>query len=342
MSSIVPDFKTTLTDAPQEKFLEFKQECEFIASNLFNDFHPDGLRATGATMTDDDWTSYCNHQELLLGNQPLLFLPPRKIPIKPMIFAGNASNATVAIYNDENNTFINFYKSITAYKLKLMDAVGPLIMNAIKDPLTGWLKVTCIDIMHYVTLNYGTMSASVFQKLKLGLKEIFFSNDMTTLLAEINQLTLKFEILAAHGQPLSNLDKTQTVITAIQDIQGMPSLIQHFNVSHPTVISQSHQNLIKFITTHYHIFIIPTQSTSMYSSTFSTKTKIGLGKQLSQETKDFKTLDSSKSRNVFCYFHGWNTSHTGLECFVMKKKGNLNKNTGKPFTKTEIEAKGKH
>jgi hypothetical protein len=204
----------------------------------------------------------------------------------------------------------------------------------LEHPITGFRNISIIDILNHLEAAYGTLTPSVFAKIMVEVDKPFEDHTLEGFQNSSSALKKNFAILAINGQPLSEMQKMKKLIDNCMHFQGMNDCIRQYYIVVPAIANQNFQGLILFIITHYNNFI--TIPKNPYSSrSFASTRSSSPGKR--PQSPD-KAKESISVKKFFCYVHGKNSTHNGMDCFYMKNKKNINKDTKKPFGKSEMEA----
>jgi hypothetical protein len=299
---------------------------------MLREFGENGLYGTGIAMTNLEWAAF---------SLPVDPPPARPYPTSPLHPAGGAGAGTVAIYNQEKNLYINFQNNVGILKSKIISAIGPSISGHLEHPTTGFRNISIIDILDHLHLYYGKLTPQVFGKLMEAVDAPFTDHSLEGYQASTNELRKKFEILASNGQPFSEMQKMKKLIDNTREFMGMNECVRQFYIDEKVAINQNFQNLSVFVSTHYSNFIEIETMNNFSGKSFAITQRISTEK-LRTGSPGKHRASTPPSKKYYCYVHNWNATHNGCDCFVMKKQGSINKKTGKPFTKLEIESRGKH
>jgi hypothetical protein len=340
MSISIPDFKIRLEGCAEEQLFAFIQEANYLASNIYNEYDLEGLYATGSTMANADWLAYLTAKNITLGIAAPGPNPERNLPAAPIMFDGHSTAGTIARYNHMFALQSGYQRSLAAYKVKLIDAVGPTIMAALHHPVYGLQKVTCTQIMQHLYDNFGVLSSESLSRLTTQINLKFTQTDLPAFFANVTSLESKLKILELHNQPISNIDKCKLLMNAISGFQGYHEVRRQFLYAYPLVQDQTLGNLRAFIGTHFSTFT-SVQDVNQYALSFSVSRSSSPSRPRSPgppQSRKVSRRPSPVSKKIFCFHHGWNNSHTGKECLFMKT--NINPKTNKPFKTKEINANG--
>jgi hypothetical protein len=147
-----------------------------------------------------------------------------------------------------------------------------------------------------------------------------------------------------HNQPISNIDQCKLLMKALSHFNNFTELKKQFLYAHPLVQNQTFSNLKTFVGTHFSM-LEEVEEISSYGSAFSSRRSSSPRQSRPSGSSSVKVEapTSTTTKSLYCTCHGWNATHKGQDCFTMKKKKNIiNKKTGKPFTKAEINATGRN
>ena len=209
-------------------------------------------------------------------------------------------------------------------KENLFQSIGPDNKGTLEKNGTGYRMVTCKHTVDAMLKLYNLSTAQTLKSLQAALKnpmtgEQDFQQYMTTFRANVNKLSRA-------GQPPTDFTQIQSIVTATEHHAVISAAIGTYMDTFPLLADQKPDALVEHI-----ILRVPnhaTASTLGYANAALSKEDIvkmindaraeGVKEGRKQISKSSAVKNQySKEANQYCFFHGYNISHTGLNCRYM-------------------------
>ena len=278
---------TRLETDPRVNVHQWTMDHCDLASTLATRCYPGGLYGAGYALTDAAW-----NQE----HPPQKPVPRPTIPL-PDEVAGNASNATVALYQNDLAMHHAFNQAIEDYRQALLLSIGPTIRAELQHPTTGFRAVTVTTIINHVQEHYGTPTAQSLHALHARLDVPFESE--ATFRAEARQFQVNLAHLSNAGQPISAYQAMTKLEHATAHLPNVTFAIGQYKRTTEQAV-RTLAAMIAFVTKHMDNVTV---ADAGYAGAAAT------------------TRNDGPPR-VYCYAHGYD-KHAGTVCKLMASMPNI-------------------
>lgn len=162
------------------------------------------------------------------------------------MFAPNAANAAVAMYNHTQKRYTETMTGIAAIKTRTIALIGPTIAGEAGDPVHGTILLTHTDVINYVYNNYGELNA---QDLTLLQHRVRTFDSALAIMTNISQQKKTLSLLQPHGIFTSNFDRINCLAFATSSNPQLVQLINDYKRLHPALLDQTYQGATEYIRT---------------------------------------------------------------------------------------------
>jgi len=328
-------FEPTLKKDPRLNYLKIRDRIFFEASTLCNDITQNrGLiffvislakfRALpGNTTLDAD------------GNEVYAEGYDHQTPIP--IPANNASAIAVKIYDINITNRKEILKTLAQLTRKVINTLASDDISVLSIGDEGMMNVTLREIFAHMEAKYGVLNQADFDKIFEKLVATKSPTQDYSVLAELHRDL--HNLLARAGQISTEYHKTKYLADALQHDPAGLYAIEIFYRSFPAIPDRNYEDLVEILLLHAPTFIT-TNSTLGYSNAMSiTATASALAapmdaaghaqiiakhqRELAALNKKNGVAPRSRSSSKpagqkYCYIHGYQKSHIGVDCNVLK------------------------
>ena len=336
-------FKTSLKTNPRLHYVSFKDEVITYASNQCNEYTGDtGL--LGYLLPAAQWAAFPGNRTVVAGVVVIAPIYDIATAIDPP--ANNASNATVKIYEMAINKRIAVKRGIQTLKAFMIEITPDSDLSELKDTEYAMTSVTPAQIYAHLGV-YSVLEQKDYDLIddRLNLPKSA-TEDYKTLAETHRDL---HALLASSGQPKNQKEKTALFMKALETDYAGHEACREFIRAHPLVATRNFVDLVATVLLHAPS-IVPTTSALGYSNA---QTTISVASALVAPTTEAELVahiaecqrkvsamrrtsgaPASAPKTVnpvaggggplkYCYKHGYQKSHIGADCFVLKKDTQL-------------------
>ena len=319
----------------KDKYFEWKRYVETTYEGHCKDIHLHGLL---------DLLLECPEWLALNGDADR---PARTIPAEP---PNNAAHATVSFFI---RTCTNVGRSLAIkaeLKVLLLESIGLTNVMRLRDPITDTRNITELQIMTEMHTKYSQLSTDTLALWRTSLAvPISDALDIEDFLAEHKNLHDNFE---AVQQPMSESDNIVAAIKALTPRTAASMAITKYKMDTPNAAAQSYKNFADFL-----VLQVPNMDVTLSSSGFASHSAAAdlemrvaaaidarldaavdarlaaMGFAALMQTGSGTVPPSTKpKRSMYCYKHGYTSTHTGAQCLAMA-------NDTRKYTKATVTAK---
>jgi hypothetical protein len=248
----------------------------------------------------------------------------------------NASAITVKVYDMAISDKKEVLKNIAAITRKFINSLAPDDISELSDELYGMMNVTLRQLFLHTEAKYGVLNQSDFDQIFEKLQTLKSPTQEYSALAELHRDL--HSLLAGAGQVSTEYSKTQYLLQALQNDPAGKYAIEIFLRTFPAIPDRTFEDLVGILILHAPTFI-PTTSALGYSNAMAiTGTSsamaapldaAGLAQLISKHQKELSAMNKKNgvprprsapkpAGQKYCYIHGYQKSHTGADCNVLK------------------------
>lgn len=251
----------------------------------------------------------------------------RPVRAFPPALPDNASAAATAAHNRLSTNHELSTTAIAALKVKLLTSIGRTNVLNLSDPLTGTMHLKESEIMAAMDKKYNIVDEITLRDAKTSLiNPLGASVHLEDFLANSKSV---HNYLIRINQPLSESEKIEAAITAMNSRVVAGLAVQQYKLLHPNV---SDRTFIDFST--YIVTQVPNMITTAASLNYANNASAqdidarvadAVAKALpaavaaAMQARPSALNTTTRSRPPkYCYVHGYTHSHYGTECKVMQ------------------------
>jgi hypothetical protein len=278
--------------------------------------------------------------------------PKRKSPKMPKPFSGAVSKQAMRVYDEKKARYQAYVEAYDGVKEAIIASLGPDIRKAIEHPEEGFERITIGYICAWVERNHGQVTDEDLAKVNRELEAVWDpSTPLTTFVANMTQ---RFAFLEAAGHAKSEHDKLVYLdralatdpsaaeavrVTKVQAARSQldrtyaetaAEVIRVTPAMRPTTASAflGHVNRSAAASGPQHIMIPSTGNAAVdafisdhlakHSAAFA-----GASVTIASQGSTSRPPDATPPRNgasLYCFEHGWNFTHAGADCQVLKQE----------------------
>ena len=247
----------------------------------------------------------------------------------------NATAIAVKIFDMSTTDKKEILKNLSAITRKFINSLPPDDISELSDAIYGMMNVTLRQLFLHTEDKYGVLNQADFDNIFEKLQTIKPPTQDYSALAELHREL--HSLLAGAGQVSTEYSKTQYLLQALQNDPAGKYAIEIFLRNFPAIPDRTFEDLVQILILHAPTFIT-TNSTLGYSNAMATTASAlaapmdaaGYAQIIAKHQKELAALNkkngvalrprsSSKSAGQkYCYVHGYQKSHTGAECNVLK------------------------
>jgi hypothetical protein len=226
-----------------EEFLESAHSC---ASVLCTQHLAFGLLELHVTRTPTQFLALG-----LLENDENGNLVPRAfpvLPVRPQRPANNANAAALSLYREDTVEYFDIMKSISALRLKIIGALGTVIVDELRAQPGGLAAQTLPMILLFLERTYGVPNEQDIVWL-LGQLSIRFVS-VNSFRSDAPRMKLNFNKLARFNQPVADLQQQTHLQTATELIPPIVEAIKNYKHDFPVLQTRSFDAMVDYIKVH--------------------------------------------------------------------------------------------
>ena len=249
--------------------------------------------------------------------------------------ANNVSAIAVKVYDITTTNQRDVLKALANFTRKTVNTLASDDISLLSDPDLGMMNVTLREMFAHLENKYGVLNQSDFNLIFERLETAKAPTQDYSVLAELHRDL--HSLLAGAGQVSTEYNKTKYLADALKHDPAGLYAIEIFYRSFPAIPDRLFVDLVEIINLHAPTFIA-TNSTLGYSNAMATTASAlaapidaaGHAQIIAKHQKELAALNkkngvaprsrpSSKSAgNKYCYIHGYQKSHIGADCNVLK------------------------
>ena len=198
------------------------------------------------------------------------------------------------------------------------------------------MNVTLRQLFLHTEAKYGVLNQSDFDQIFEKLQTLKSPTQEYSALAELHRDL--HSLLAGAGQVSTEYSKTQYLLQALQNDPAGKYAIEIFLRTFPAIPDRTFEDLVGILILHAPTFI-PTTSALGYSNAMAITGTLsamaapldaaGLAQLISKHQKELSAMNKKNgvprprsapkpAGQKYCYIHGYQKSHTGADCNVLK------------------------
>jgi len=334
MISIYAFVHSLKTANPRITFHKHQLELISYASTQCTEITgPTGLLAW--LLSPDQWAaipgnSVANAAGVIVVAAIFDIVTPHEVP------ANNAANAVVKLYEMNRADRHKVKQAIQVMKNSMLAVTPQSDISEQSNPIYGMLGVTPAQMFAHSHRNYGVLNQEDFTVIFSTLQASKLPTQDYATLAEVHRDL--YSLLAAAGQPQTELTKTTLLTEALKDDYAGKEAIRLFIQTHPAMLTRIFEDMVAAIILHAPT-IVPTTSSLGYANythavepanAATSLDELGMAQLIAKTQKDLAAL---KRRNgtatapparpptgtslLYCHKHGYQRTHAGKDCKLM-------------------------
>ena len=253
-----------------------------------------------------------------------------------------ATSVTVKLYEISISDRKSVYRTLAQLTQKFINSFAPDDISELSHDVYGMMNVTLRECFVHSEAKYGRLDQSDFDKIFETLQSPKTVTQDFAALADIHRDM--HQLLASANQVSTEYTKTQYFMQAIKDDPAGRYATEIFLQQYPYIPDRRFTDLFATVVRHAPTYIATNVSlgyssalsTSSVASAFAAPTDaVALAKQISAAQKDLAALQkrhrgltstvpnpvvppSGSSALKYCHKHGYQKTHAGTACMVMK------------------------
>jgi uncharacterized coiled-coil protein SlyX len=302
---------------------------------------PGGLssRDNGFTMTDDEWYFSRRH---------MIHLDPPSDPNQRMIITRPAlpdapTSVQVSVFAQRQQEYLSIMHNYEKLKGVIVDVLGPTIIKSMITEARPLHTITIADILTFVSRVYGITTFQDILYIKAQCNEK--CNHETDFYLHTRRLVTNFELLRQNEMPVPNFDQQEYLKATTSHLPNVAEAIRDYIKKFPMLRQQNFEAMVMDVQNNIVNNIDTARHQSQVNAAINA-TMIGNESKMDKLeamilvlTKEIKQLKSSKvatpavetpvipdaaptaKPKKYCFNHGYNRTHAGKDCLVMKNNG---------------------
>lgn len=326
-------FNTSLKVNPTLHWNKFQKELITFAASLVPDIIPSGVVFAVVSLA-----VFNGFPGIMVANAAgvMVATPPYDLAAEIPALAPNATNAQVKIHDTLRTNKALVLQAVALVKSRMIVSMPDQDKSHLDNPVYGLANYNPFQLYTHLHGRYGTLEQADFTIIFDRLKASKLPGQDYAELAEVHRDL--HSLLLSAGQPSTELAKTTYYQEALRDdFQGRAAVDVYIRL-HPQMAARNFADMVATV-----ILQAPTipvtnvslgyssamMSTASAVSTSAPTDAVGLAQHIAQCQKDLAAL-SRKQRGPspappaggstlkYCHKHGYQKSHAGTDCVVMK------------------------
>jgi hypothetical protein len=271
-------------------------------------------------------------------------LTPLEVP------PNNANNAVMKIYEISKNDRTAIVQALQILKIRQIHTMPVSDISEMSDVIFGMTSVTNAQIFAHLHGAYSELDQNDYSIIYSRLQSAKLPTEDYKTLAETHRDL--HALLASSGQPSTELAKTNYFMEALKTDYAGHEACREFIRAHPQVAPRTFVDLVATVLLHAPT-AVPTTSAFGYSNA-QTTTSVAFAAHLAPTTEAALVTQIAESQRKlsamrrtggsapaaaptpvpqvaapggrplkYCYKHGYQRTHAGADCFVMKRDTTL-------------------
>jgi len=250
--------------------------------------------------------------------------------------ANNATAITVKVFDMTTSNRREVLRALAQLTRKTVNTLASDDISFLSDPDYGMINVVMRDLFTHMATKYGVLNQADFNLIFEKLDTAKSPTQDYSVLAELHRDL--HSLLAGAGQISTEYNKTKYLADALKHDPAGLYAIEIFYRNFPAIPDRTFEDLVEILTLHAPTFI-PTTSTLGYSNALSTTASAlaapidaaGHAQIIAKHQKELAALNKKNGvvprprsspkttgHNKYCYVHGYQKSHIGADCNVLK------------------------
>ena len=339
-------FRTDLKTNPRLTYQKYRGEVISWASNQCNEITgPSGLLAW--ILTPVEWAAFPPNRTVNAAGAIVIavifdILTPIEAP------ANNANNAVVKIWEMTKNNRAAIVQALQIMKTRQIHTMPDCDISEMSDVMFGMTSVTNAEIFAHLRAAYSELDQNDYSIIYSRLQSAKLPTEDYKTLAETHRDL--HALLASSGQPSTELAKTNYFMEALKSDYAGHEACREFVRAHPQVATRTFANLVATVFLHAPTSV-PTTSAFGYTNA-QTTTSVAFAAPIAPTTEAALVAHIAESQRKlsamrrtgssapaaapkaatpapgggplkYCYKHGYQRSHAGADCFVLKRDTQL-------------------
>ena len=308
-----------LTD--ETTYLEWKTAVLDLAFSKCTQYSLSGLAFI--VVLDSEWAEIDGNTDAagVVIPRPA-YVPPEALP--------QPSNASViAIHKDAVEQYNAIVTATADLKSKIITSIGPDNKAFISHAITGMRGVTILNIMTSMDQLYNIPNKNTIDNYTSLLSKPMTGD--TTFQQYVTMLRTQKAKLQQAGQPVSEYNMVQYLLAGISMHSSIAAASKTYLTAFPKISDQHFDDLVRHIILHEPNHVTsatagyansasgkPTYDAKFVSDAISKGIKDGMRRERENNNNKNNNTQSAESKATkYCFRHGYNFTHLGVQCNTM-------------------------
>lgn len=309
-TSISISILESLATNPHESYPRWLLEvCQTASEILSADFQYGLL---GLIVTPSQWSALPGNSQIDPATG-LAVVAPIPDPRDPGALLNNAAAGASQVHREASEMARRFRTGKALLLKAILDSIGPQLKRSITDRVHNIIILTIPEIMTEMTLRFGVFSATDIAAYTLLLSTPLTSADKCDFEVFATTFLDNIAVLARANQPVSTYEQMVKFEVATSAQPSVAHAIQSYRDQQPTLALQSLIDMIPYIIAR--LSNVPSSALGYAAAATHGSTRQA---HVQRGGRGGRGGRGTSSVNFYCYHHGTNRSHNGIECKLMK------------------------
>ena len=317
---------TNFATDPLKQYKEFCEAIHSRAATLCTELDDGGLAGMGHHLTNEEYTSWQADQEPPLTGEKITFE-------RPAALAAGASTGATNVYKFAREDYYCFKEGYNTLRDEIIAAIGVVIQRQLSQPGSPVTVKSIHTILTHVKNIYGKTTQVKYDGLKDKLK-IRCAGELDVL-NYCQELSRVYALLEEIRDPVGELSKMDWLSKGTSHLRLTTSALADYVKDEPDMELRSYQGMVDHLT-----MVVPNFSigdSNRQHTGYGASTELNEGGRSEQldlvlaavvtltdkvDTMEKKLKGKEKVPPVrvstYCFIHGTDKKHTGMECRGMK------------------------
>jgi hypothetical protein len=272
-------------------------------------------------------------------------------PVKP---AATATKVAFELYKEDREDFMKYTAATQLLKRDLMEACGNKIMRAMTTYDMPVPNMTINYIVNGIEERYGVPSVRDVSRLQEDTRKQCSNEE--EFYPYVQELQMKYELLEQQRATVSEVDKMNNLMQGTSHLGNIKATINRYVIENPKLMDRSFQEMVNYVNVQLPNFIGQDTMTAHATRSISGRAlspipgppkdpepvtrdelaqcfaqlcghmaalniRIPRGKRTGHQQVQGTTTSNTSTRvpvpMMYCFIHGTNKTHVGINCRVM-------------------------
>ena len=235
---------SSLDEEPKLRFFPWEIDVRNAAAAMCRTITPRGLLSV--TLSDAQWAAY--PANVSVDPQGQIVIAARFVPPVHIEVLGTMTSPELFVAKTSNDQLLEWITAEEALKQAIVESLGPVVRQIMKDPAEGFTLMSIRTIMDKVRAKFGRMRSNTKTNLEEKLNARLPSTDAFD--THISTMRENFNTSVVGGHPIQEYDRVEYLRKSVAGHVLIDQTLRQFDFQHPDESQHRFEDIVSYIEDH--------------------------------------------------------------------------------------------